>query len=79
MPNLATAADPYACIEGADAMVILTEWDQFRALDLDRVKRALKRPVVIDLRNIYQPADMAAKGFAYVSVGRAGTAGNGSL
>ncbi len=70
MPRLTTAADPYACIEGADAMVILTEWDQFRALDLDRVKRALRDPVVIDLRNIYQPSDMAAKGFAYVSVGR---------
>jgi UDPglucose 6-dehydrogenase len=70
IPRLTTAADPYACIEGADAMVILTEWDQFRALDLDRVKRALRDPVVIDLRNIYQPSDMAAKGLTYVSVGR---------
>src|SRR5438105_3556080 len=49
MPKLETAGDPYACIEGADAMVILTEWDQFRALDLDRVKRALRSPVVVDL------------------------------
>jgi UDPglucose 6-dehydrogenase len=48
----------------------LTEWDQFRALDLARVKAALKRPVVVDLRNIYRPADMAAEGFTYVSVGR---------
>ncbi|HKA79710.1 MAG TPA: UDP binding domain-containing protein, partial [Xanthobacteraceae bacterium] len=64
------AADPYACIEGADAMVILTEWDQFRALDLDRVKRALRSPVVVDLRNVYKPADMAAKGLTYVGVGR---------
>jgi UDPglucose 6-dehydrogenase len=70
MPRLETAADPYACIEGADAMVILTEWDQFRALDLDRVKAALREPVVVDLRNIYKPADMTEKGFAYVSVGR---------
>jgi UDPglucose 6-dehydrogenase len=70
MPRLTVAADPYACIEGADAMVILTEWDQFRALDLDRVKQALRAPVVIDLRNIYKPADMAAKGFTYISVGR---------
>ncbi len=70
MPQLSTAADPYACIEGADAMVILTEWDQFRALDLDRVKRALRAPVVVDLRNIYNPSDMAAKGFTYISVGR---------
>jgi len=70
MPQLETAADPYACIAGADAMVILTEWDQFRALDLDRVKAALRTPVVVDLRNIYEPADMIAKGFSYVSVGR---------
>jgi UDPglucose 6-dehydrogenase len=70
MPGLETANDPYACIEAADAMLILTEWDQFRALDLDRVKKALRRPVIIDLRNIYKPADLAAKGFTYVSVGR---------
>jgi UDPglucose 6-dehydrogenase len=70
MPRLETANDPYACIEAADAMLILTEWDQFRALDLDRVKKALRRPVIIDLRNIYKPADLAAKGFTYVSVGR---------
>jgi len=70
MPRLETAADPYACIEGADAMVILTEWDQFRALDLDRVKRALRSPVVVDLRNVYKPDDMVAKGLTYVGVGR---------
>jgi UDPglucose 6-dehydrogenase len=70
MPKLETAADPYSCLEGADAMVILTEWDQFRALDLSRVRRALKGPVVIDLRNIYKPADMAERGFTYISVGR---------
>ena len=51
-------------------MVILTEWDQFRALDLDRIKAALRQPMVVDLRSIYKPADMAAKGFSYVSVGR---------
>src|ERR687887_678351 len=66
MPRLETATDPYACIEGADAMVIVTEWDQFRALDLDRVKRALRTPVVVDLRNIYKPADMAERGFTYL-------------
>jgi len=60
----------YACIEGADALVIITEWDQFRALSLARVKTALKSPVVIDLRNIYDPADMARIGFQYTSVGR---------
>jgi UDPglucose 6-dehydrogenase len=57
--------------EGADAVVIITEWDQFRALDLDRIKDALKSPTVIDLRNIYRPDEMRAKGFQYVSVGRA--------
>ena len=70
LPDLRTATDPYACISGADAMVILTEWDQFRALDLARVKSSLRSPVVVDLRNVYRPADMAARGFAYFSVGR---------
>ena len=70
MPQLETTSDPYACIEGADAMLILTEWDQFRALDLDRVKKTLRSPVVIDLRNIYRPAEVAAKGLNYISVGR---------
>jgi UDPglucose 6-dehydrogenase len=70
MPRLETASDPYACIEAADAMLILTEWDQFRALDFDRVKAALRSPVIIDLRNIYKPADLAARGFTYVGVGR---------
>jgi UDPglucose 6-dehydrogenase len=70
LPEVTTESDPYACIEGADAMVILTEWDQFRALDLDRVRAILRKPVVVDLRNVYRPADMAARGFTYVSIGR---------
>ena len=61
---------PYHAVEGADAMVILTEWDSFRALDLDRVKGSLKAPIVIDLRNIYKPDYMRGKGFTYESVGR---------
>jgi UDPglucose 6-dehydrogenase len=61
---------PYHAIDGADAMVLITEWDQFRAIDFDRVKKLLKSPVVVDLRNVYQPADMAKRGFTYVSVGR---------
>jgi UDPglucose 6-dehydrogenase len=60
--------DPYQWLP--DAMLILTEWDQFRALDLDRVKAALRSPVIVDLRNIYLPADLAAKGLIYFSVGR---------
>ena len=60
----------YLCAENADALVIITEWDQFRALDLDRIKAALKTPVVVDLRNVYRPEEMAQKGFVYSSVGR---------
>jgi UDPglucose 6-dehydrogenase len=61
---------PYDVAEGADALVILTEWDQFRALDLDRVKLLMRTPLVVDLRNIYRPAEMAARGFDYRGVGR---------
>ena len=63
--------DPYGAAEGADVLVIVTEWDQFRALDLDRIKLIMKAPVMVDLRNIYQPADMRARGFDYTSIGRA--------
>jgi UDPglucose 6-dehydrogenase len=61
---------PYEAAEGADAIVIITEWDQFRALDLDRIKLLMNRPVLVDLRNIYKPADMRTRGFTYTSVGR---------
>ena len=63
-------ANAYEAAEGADAVVIITEWDQFRALDLDRMKLLMKSPTVIDLRNIYRPEDMRARGFRYTSVGR---------
>ena len=64
------SADAYSCAEGADALVIVTEWDAFRALDLDRVKARLRNPLIVDLRNIYRPEEMRRRGFAYVSVGR---------
>ena len=64
------ADDPYSGTEGADALVILTEWDQFRALDLRRIHASLKHPVIVDLRNIYRPDEMARLGFAYYSIGR---------
>ena len=64
------AADPYACLAGADAMVLVTEWDMLRGLDLDRVKAALKVPVVVDLRNVYRPDEMKRVGLNYVSIGR---------
>jgi UDPglucose 6-dehydrogenase len=62
--------DAYDAIDGADGVAILTEWNEFRALDLGRVKSLLKRAVMVDLRNIYRPAAMAAAGFSYFSVGR---------
>ena len=63
--------DAYDALDGADGVVILTEWNEFRALDLPRVKAALKQPLMVDLRNIYRPAQMAEAGFRYISVGRA--------
>ena len=71
MPEAVFFDDAYAAIEGADALVIVTEWDAFRALDLDRVKALLKTPVIVDLRNIYRPEDARKRGFTYISVGRA--------
>ncbi len=71
LPDIDYAADVYAAIEGADALLLLTEWDQFRALDLDRVRRTLKSPVIVDLRNVYRPDDMAQRGFAYTGIGLA--------
>jgi UDPglucose 6-dehydrogenase len=62
---------PYEALEGADCAVIITEWDQFRALDLDRVRQVMKRPLVVDLRNIYKPEELRSRGFTYLSVGRA--------
>jgi UDPglucose 6-dehydrogenase len=62
--------DAYDTLNGADGVVILTEWNEFRALDIERVKTALKTPLMVDLRNIYLPAQMAQAGFRYVSVGR---------
>jgi UDPglucose 6-dehydrogenase len=71
MGNVAFCNDPYHCVAGAQALVIVTEWDAFRALDMKRVKAALAEPVVVDLRNIYRPEEMRRLGFTYASVGRA--------
>jgi UDPglucose 6-dehydrogenase len=70
MDKVEWCADAYAPLAGAECVAILTEWNEFRALDLRRVKSLLKRPVMVDLRNIYNPADMAAAGFVYTSIGR---------
>jgi UDPglucose 6-dehydrogenase len=70
LPDIEYCDDPYVCAAGADALVIVTEWVQFRALDLSRLKSEMAQPVIVDLRNIYRPEDMATLGFAYESVGR---------
>jgi UDPglucose 6-dehydrogenase len=71
LPDVDFKDNPYDAAEDADVLVIITEWDQFRALDLDRIKLLMRTPALVDLRNIYKPHDMAARGFAYTSVGRA--------
>jgi UDPglucose 6-dehydrogenase len=70
MPDLEISEGPYQCAAGADALVIVTEWEQFRALDLERLKTVMTKPVIVDLRNIYRPEEMASHGFIYESVGR---------
>jgi UDPglucose 6-dehydrogenase len=74
LSNVAYCTDAYDCAEGADALVIVTEWEQFRALDLERLRDLMACPVLVDLRNIYRPDDMNRLGFAYASVGRPLTA-----
>src|SRR5260370_41933072 len=68
--NVAYCEGPYDCVENADAVVIVTEWEQFRALDLERMRDLMACPVVVDLRNIYLPEDMKKHGFAYNCIGR---------
>jgi len=70
LENVTFCADAYACVEDADALVIATEWEQFRALDLTKIRDSMACPVLVDLRNIYNPAAVHHCGFAYVSIGR---------
>ena len=70
LPGVELCDDAYAAMTGADAVAIVTEWNEFRSLDLARVKALLKSPVLIDLRNIYVSAEMVAAGFKYTSIGR---------
>jgi len=70
LPAVTLCANAYEAAAGADVLVLMTEWNQFRNLDLERIKNGLKRPVFVDLRNVYEPARMAALGFHYSSVGR---------
>jgi UDPglucose 6-dehydrogenase len=71
MKDVEFATDAYSCAEGASALVIVTEWNEFRALDLHRIKSILAEPVLVDLRNIYTPAEVRRIGLDYTSVGRA--------
>ncbi len=69
--NVTYCNDAYETADGADALVIATEWNEFRALNLERIRKLLKQPLIVDLRNVYDPQRMKAEGFTYVSVGRA--------
>ncbi len=69
-PQVEFCDDAYEAAAGADALLICTEWNEFRALELERLRDSLRRPLIVDLRNIYEPERMAAAGFRYVSVGR---------
>jgi UDPglucose 6-dehydrogenase len=71
MPGVTFAASPYEACEGAHAVVLMTEWNEYRALDLGRIKELLLEPIFVDLRNVYPPGAMQDKGFRYFSVGRA--------
>jgi UDPglucose 6-dehydrogenase len=70
MPAVTMCDSAYSAIKDSDAAVIVTEWDVFRALDFDRIKALAKAPVLVDLRNVYDPAEVRARGFSYSSVGR---------
>ena len=70
LPDIEYAESEYDAVSDADALVIITEWNQFRALDMEKIKQLLKEPKIADLRNIYEPDDMREMGFEYVGVGR---------
>ena len=69
-PTVTFCDGPYEAADGADALVIMTEWNEFRKLELEELQKLLRQPLVIDLRNLYEPSKMAAAGFRYVSIGR---------
>lgn len=70
MPDITYCDDAYSCASGADAVVLVTEWEEFRALDMKRIRAKANQPIFVDLRNVYKPADMAGYGFVYHSIGR---------
>ena len=76
LPGVEWRDDAYAALDGADVAVIITEWNEFRGLDLPRIRKIMKRPVLVDLRNVYRPDEMASAGFVYHSIGRVPVAGD---
>ena len=76
LPNVSYCQDPYAVAEGTDALILVTEWNEFRQLDMERIARSMRQPVLLDARNIYDPARMKELGFRYRGIGR-GYEGNG--
>jgi UDPglucose 6-dehydrogenase len=70
LPGVELCPDAYAVAEGADALILLTQWSEFRRLDLDRIRQAMKYPLLVDGRNLYDPAEMVGKGFIYQPIGR---------
>ena len=70
LPDMIPCQDAYQTVEGVDAIVLVTEWNQFRNLDFEQIRSKVKSPIFIDLRNVYEPQRMAEQGFYYVSVGR---------
>ncbi len=70
LPNVIWCEGPYEVAQGADVLVLITEWNEFRALDLKQIAEAMKEPVLVDLRNVYRPDDVRAAGFRYSSIGR---------
>ena len=79
LPGMQFAANAYDCAQGADAVAILTEWDEFRALDLARLRDAMRAPVLVDLRNVYPPDEARAAGFTYSGIGRPEPRENGAM
>jgi UDPglucose 6-dehydrogenase len=69
-PNIAFTEDNYIALEGSDALVLLTEWPQFRKPDFDKIRELLKKPVIFDGRNQYNPDLLRKKGFTYYGIGR---------
>jgi len=70
--DVAFCGSAYECAEGASALVIVTEWEEFRALDFERLKKVMAKPLLVDLRNVYSAEEVTRHGFGYESVGRAG-------